>query len=268
MNLGTNFYSDPSISDVVLAKLSKEFIYRAGFEGLANKRIRVIGEMIGTAYYGDHTVGLNTNSSLDIILGLRVFPKEWLSLGAGYQPSFRQLNKAAYNGFVVQGTIGTRRNYPPTVTCSVAKASILQADTTTVRANAADPDGDKLTYSWSTTGGKIAGSGDTATFDATGVAPGKYTVTATVADKKHQASCSAEITVLKRNHPPTAKLEPSTFTVTQGESQNLRCTGSDPDNDPLTYSWTVDGQHLAAADRRFPSVQRVESLATTLLPVR
>ena len=246
-NLGTNFYSDPKVGNVTIAKLANEFIYRTGFEALPYKRVRIIVEAIGTTYYGDYTAGLNTKGDLDAIFGLRVFPKEWISLGAGYQPSFRQQGKAAYNGFVVQGTIGTRRNYPPTVTCSVAKASILQADTTTVRANAVDPDGDKLTYSWSTTGGKITGNGDTATFDATGVAPGKYTVSVTVSDKKHQVSCSVEITVLKRNHPPTARVEPSTFAITQGESQNLRCIGSDPDNDPLTYSWSVNGQPLAAA---------------------
>jgi outer membrane protein OmpA-like peptidoglycan-associated protein len=143
--------------------------------------------------------------------------------------------------------LGVRRNDPPTVTCSVAKASILQADSTTVRASAVDPDGDKLTYSWSTTGGKITGSGDTVTFDATDIAPGKYTVSVTVADKRHQASCSSEITVLKRNHAPTATVEPSTFTVTQGDSQNLRCIGSDPDKDPLTYAWSVNGERLAAA---------------------
>jgi outer membrane protein OmpA-like peptidoglycan-associated protein len=53
--------------------------------------------------------------------------------------------------------------------------------------------------------------------------------------------------VLKRNHAPTASIEPSAFSLTQGESANLKCNGSDPDNDPLTYSWVVDGQKLAAA---------------------
>ena len=104
-----------------------------------------------------------------------------------------------------------------------------------------------LTYSWNASGGKIDGTGDTATFNATGLAPGKYTVTSTVADtKKHEASCSAEITVLKRNVAPTVSVEPSSFSITQGESANLRCIATDGNNDPLTYAWTVDGQRLAA----------------------
>ena len=138
-------------------------------------------------------------------------------------------------------------NHPPTVSCAAAKTSILQGDTTTIRASAVDPDGDKLNYSWNASGGKLEGSGDTVTFNATGVAPGKYTITNTVTDKrKHQVSCSAEITVLKRNIAPVASVEPSSFAVTQGESANLRCIASDANNDPLTYAWSVDGQSLAA----------------------
>jgi outer membrane protein OmpA-like peptidoglycan-associated protein len=257
-NTGFNFSSDPEISNVVLANLQNEFIYRGGAEFPAYRRIRFIAELDGLRYYGRSTVYLNPKGAegpIDAILGLRIYPREWISFGAGYQATLNHIEAdnvwqaypASSSGFVVQGTLGTRRNDPPKVTCSVAKATILQADTTVVHASAVDPDGDKLTYSWSATGGKVTGSGDTVTFDATGVAPGKYTASVTVSDKKHQVSCSTGITVLKRNHPPTAAVEPRTFTITQGESQNLRCIGSDPDNDPLTYAWSVNGQSLAAA---------------------
>jgi len=246
LNLGANLYSDPTIGDVVLAKLKNEFIYRGGFEVPASQRIRFIAEVSGLKYFGGGTLGFNAKSPVEAILGLRFYPREWVSLGAGYQPTFRQ-ERAGYNGFVVQGTLGTRRNDAPNVTCSTAKATILQTESTAVRANAVDPDGDKLTYDWTSTGGKITGNGDTATFDATNVAPGKYTVTVTVRDKKHVVTCSTEITVLKKNYAPTASVEPSSFALTQGETQNLRCIGTDANNDPLTYTWTVNGQNLAAA---------------------
>jgi len=257
-NAGSNFYSDPEVSNVTLANLQNEFIYKAGAEFPAYRHVRFIAELSGLKYFGDGAIGLNLVSPVDAILGMRVYPREWISLGAGYQATLNHVleNRAAWifpaghNGFVVQGTVGTRRNDPPKVQCSVTKASILQLDTTTVRASAVDPDGDKLTYVWSTSGGKITGSGDTATFDATGVAPGKYTVTVTVSDKKHQVTCSTDITVLKRNYAPTAAVEPKTFAITQGESTNLRCAGTDQNNDPLTYSWTVNGEKLAAAGQQ------------------
>jgi outer membrane protein OmpA-like peptidoglycan-associated protein len=138
-------------------------------------------------------------------------------------------------------------NHPPIVSCAIAKASIIQGETTTIRANASDPDGERLTYSWSASGGKVSGDDGTGTFDATGVAPGKYTVTATVRDKRNESSCSAEVTVLPRYHTPTVAVEPSTFDITQGDSVNLRCVAKDPDNHPLTYAWSVDGERLAAA---------------------
>lgn len=251
MNLGTNLFTDVELSDV---ELQNEFIYRGGAEFLTNRPYRIIAELSGIKYYGDESEGLNPKSPLDVIIGMRVYPREWMSLGAGYQATINHVGDnhetgalgAGYNGFVVQGTFGTRRNDPPTVSCSIAKDSILQADTTTIRANAVDPEGDVLTYSWSATGGKVTGDTDTATYDATGVAPGKYTITATVSDRKHEVSCSSEITVLKRNYAPKVAVEPSTFDVIQGESQNLRCIASDQNNDPLTYAWTVNGQKLAA----------------------
>jgi outer membrane protein OmpA-like peptidoglycan-associated protein len=255
VNLGMNTTTNPKIGDVELANLANEFIYRAGMELPIQKSVRLITEMNGVAYYGSSSPpGLNYKSPVDLIFGLRVFPRDWVSIGAGYQLTLNHVEENAttwvypsgYNGFVVQGAFASRRNDPPTVSCSVDKASILQADKTKVHAKASDPDGDNLTYSWEATGGKLSGTGDAATFDATGAAPGKYTVTATVKDKKHSASCSSDITVLKRNHAPTASIEPSTFDIIQGESQNLRCIATDPEKDPLTYTWTVEGQKLSA----------------------
>ena len=253
-NMGTNLVASPSdIEDIPwqLATLQNEFIFRGGAEMAVHRAVRVIAELDGRKYYGGSSEGLNPKSPVDVILGLRFFPREWVSLGGGYQVTLHQTEANGIkekSGFVVQGTLGTRRNDPPTVTCAVAKSSILQGDTTTVRASAVDPDRDVLTYSWNASGGKIDGKGDTATFNATGLAPGKYTVTNTVADKKkHEASCSVEITVLKRNIAPTVRVEPSSFAVTQGESADLRCVASDANNDPLTYAWSVDGQGLAAA---------------------
>jgi outer membrane protein OmpA-like peptidoglycan-associated protein len=256
LNFGPNFYGDPEVSNTTLANLQNEFIYRGGIEIPALRRVRGIVELDGTKYFGDGDTGLNPKSPLDLIFGLRVYAREWLSFAGGYQMSLNTQNNnrligafgTGTNGFVVQGAVGTRKNDPPTVTLTVAKNAILQGDNTMARANAVDPDGDKLTYSWTSTCGKIDGNADSAKFDATGLAPGKCTVTVTVSDgRKHQASASSEIAVLKRNVAPTATVEPSTFNLTQGESVNLKCNGSDANNDPLTYAWTVDGQSLAAA---------------------
>lgn len=252
-NVGTNMYDDAKVSN---ADYQHEFLYRFGAEFPLTRPYRVIAELDGRNYYGKETTpGWNPNQNpVDLIVGMRFYPRDWIALGAGYQASINHVTRnaslgvepASPHGFVVQGAVGIRRNDPPTVSCAVAKNTILQDETTTVRANATDPDGDQLTYSWTATGGKVTGNGETATFDATGVAPGKYTVTATVRDKKHEASCSSEITVLKKNIGPKATLEPASFSILPGESANLRCMATDENNDALTYGWTVNGQKLAA----------------------
>ena len=142
--------------------------------------------------------------------------------------------------------LGRKNLSPPSVTCSSSKSSIIQEETTEIQAKAFDPDGGKMTYSWNASGGKVVGSGESATFDSTGLAPGKYTVTVTVSDGKFSAICTQDVTVLKRNVAPVVSIEPSSGNITQGDSLPMRCVASDGNNDPLTYAWTVNGQPLAA----------------------
>jgi outer membrane protein OmpA-like peptidoglycan-associated protein len=68
-----------------------------------------------------------------------------------------------------------------------------------LRAKASDPDGDKLSYSWTATGGSVSGTGVTATFNATDVKAGSYTVTVAVTDGRGgKASCSMTVNVSER----------------------------------------------------------------------
>jgi hypothetical protein len=58
---------------------------------------------------------------------------------------------------------------------------VRQWITKTVQCNVNDPDGDKLSYMWRTTGGKITGEGSTVGWTSPGVS-GEYTVTVVVSD--------------------------------------------------------------------------------------
>ena len=253
-NTGVNWVSNPDLYSENLTDLQNEFIWRGGAGFPAYGRVQIIGEVSGTTYWSTRTPGANPRAAVDVIVGMRFYPTKWATLGAGYQATINhvdldpgaQIYPATTNGFVAQFTMGRRINRPPAVTCQVATPTIKQADTTAVRASGTDPDRDALTYTWSASGGKITGTGDAATFDATGIAPGKYTVTASVSDGELTATCSSEITVLKRNEPPTVRCEPTSTSATVGDSVTIKASASDPNNDQLTYTWTVNGQKLAA----------------------
>lgn len=99
-----------------------------------------------------------------------------------------------------------------------------------------DPDDDPLTYSWAF-GDGTTGVGVSPTH--TYVNGGVYTATLTVSDGQASTTATKTITVIAPNVGPTASF---TATPTSGDAAllvNFNASGSsDPENDPLTYSWT------------------------------
>jgi outer membrane protein OmpA-like peptidoglycan-associated protein len=135
--------------------------------------------------------------------------------------------------------------------CSVNPASVFagSGDSVAVHVNASDPDGDPLTYSYTATGGAVEGTGPDARWNSSGAAVGSYTVNAKVDDGKGgTASCAADIKVEEKpNHPPTAALSIERSPILPGERTGVTCNGSDPDNDPLTYSYTTTGGQIVGS---------------------
>ncbi len=110
-----------------------------------------------------------------------------------------------------------------------------------IECTASDPDEDELTYAWSADGGDITGTGSTVTWTAPD-APGNYTVTAEVSDGRDGiATEQLTINVLPPNHPPVIEsLNTDCPRVRPVGHATLECIASDPDNDELTYTWSVD----------------------------
>ncbi|MBI4444527.1 MAG: PKD domain-containing protein [Acidobacteria bacterium] len=217
---------------------------------LGNRKVHAIGEFTGSTFFGDRAPGLgNPKSPADIYGGLRFYPIRWLSIAAAYNFNLQTIDSDAYgvddtgrHGWFAQIEFGRKINEPPAIECTAERNTVTEGESVTVRAIATDPDDDELTITWKTSGGKITQQNGSATFDSTGLAPGRYTITAEVTDGEHTATCSVDVTVEKRKMAPTITCEPSVTSVTEGESVTLRARASDPNNDPLTYSWTVDGQ--------------------------
>lgn len=142
-------------------------------------------------------------------------------------------------------------NHPPVAACSVSPASVYagSGDSVAVHVNASDPDNDPLTYSYTATAGTVEGTGPEARWNSTGVGVGSYTVNVKVDDGRGGfASCAADIKVEEKpNHPPTATLSVERSPILPGERTGVTCNGSDPDNDPLTYSYTTTGGQIVGS---------------------
>ena len=146
---------------------------------------------------------------------------------------------------VVLLAAGGCANRPPVLNCVADQLTLTEGESTTIQSNATDPDrNDQLTFAWTADQGALVDQGDgSAVFDSTSLGAGTYTVSLEVKDKKQQAAiCEIDLTVGKNSMAPTASCEPSNMLVTEGQSRRIQVRASDPNGDPLTYSWTVDGR--------------------------
>jgi outer membrane protein OmpA-like peptidoglycan-associated protein len=140
-------------------------------------------------------------------------------------------------------------NHPPVAACSANPTSVYAGsnDAVAIHVNASDPDNDTLTYAYSASGGAVDGSGPDARFNTTGLAEGTYTVTAKVDDGKGgTASCATDVTVAKKpNQPPTISCATDRSPIMPGERTGITASASDPDGDPLTYSYSATGGQVS-----------------------
>ncbi|MGA7795238.1 MAG: PKD domain-containing protein [Candidatus Acidiferrales bacterium] len=199
---------------------------------------------------------------VDEVSGLRMYPWKFLAFDIGYRRmlNLRDLNDRS--GFVIK--IGTAYwpekappvNHPPTVSCTADKNMVYldSGDAVAIKCAGSDPDNDPLTYTWTSTCGKVDGTGPQVRWLSAGVPVGSCTITAKVDDGRGgSASSSVAISVEpKPNHPPTITCSADRSSVFAGEKVHITTNASDPDGDKLTYTWRANaGQILgsgAAAD--------------------
>ena len=90
-----------------------------------------------------------------------------------------------------------KQPHPPVASCSASPDSVEAGQASTVSVNASSPDNFPLAYAWSTTAGRLSGTGGSATLDTNGAAQGSaITATATVTDSRGlSATCNATVNI-------------------------------------------------------------------------
>jgi len=219
--------------------------------------------LVGAAYAGLETTGnagqsafaMAAGGGVDVVLtknfAWRFAQIDYLMTnfsGPNLGGSGRQNNLRAGTGFVFRFGIPNPPpppNHPPVASCSANPTSVFAGsnDPVTVHVTASDPDNDPLTYSYTASGGTVEGTGPDARFNTAGLAEGTYTATAKVDDGRGgTATCAADITVAKRpNRPPTISCTTDRSPIMPGERTGITAVASDPDDDPLTYSYSATG---------------------------
>src|SRR5579859_2146017 len=138
---------------------------------------------------------------------------------------------------------------PPTASCLATPASVFAGsnDTATIHVTANSPDNLPLTYSYTASGGAVDGNGPDARWNSSGVSAGSYTVNAKIDDGKGgTAACAADIRVEEKpHHPPTVSCTANPTTIMAGDRSTISCTGTSPDNLPLTYSYSTSSGQIS-----------------------
>jgi hypothetical protein len=131
---------------------------------------------------------------------------------------------------------------PVTYSCAVNPASGYPGDPLAVTGTALNLDPKKnATYTWTSTGGTIAGTSSTGNIDTSAAAPGTYTVTGHVtegAKAGQSADCTAQFTI-NAFQPPTISCSANPSSVNPGDSSTITSSAMSPQNRPLTYSYSA-----------------------------
>ena len=194
----------------------------------------------------------------------------WRVVEADWMPSmhhFSQLSPASVANPSVNSTrfrtgLLVNMDFPETkpvgASASVQPAEAMVGEPLTASATATgfNPK-HPLNYEWSSSCGKITGSGTTASIDTNGVPGGNCTATVKVTDpkakKNNLATASSNFLVKEPpKNPPTMACTASPTSVKAGADVSVSCTCTSPDNVPVTVgsfsasSGTINGNGNSA----------------------
>lgn len=228
----------------------------AGFLAFPQSRVQIMSEYTGTVFVGSHTpnTSFGARDPVDTVWGVRLYLMHDVALDMGYRYMLNLSDVVDRNGFVIKLGAGywpEKIAVLPTVTIdlTVDPNSVVEGSgqTVTATARATDSANLPLTYSWTSTGGTITGTGPVVRWDPIGLAPGPYTISATAEDPRGGTdTASAQVTVQPKPAPPqTMSCAVDRSTVSAGEKVNVTATTNDQSGTQLTYQWQANGGQIS-----------------------
>lgn len=143
---------------------------------------------------GSNNLSKSVQNPSDIAFGIRYLMLDsGITLNAGYRtnakfdftfPGNKDRRGFTFSLSYTKPVRPPGNNRFPVVSLETSSDEIPVGGSAAITATGYDADNDPITYSWSASGGQIVGSGEKVTFNATGLAPGKYTIRTTASDGK------------------------------------------------------------------------------------
>jgi hypothetical protein len=158
--------------------------------------------------------------------------------GSGYGGGAPDINALRVSAGAVFHVGSVQAPHAITLALSANPTSVYPGDPVTVTAMASGLNPKrKAVYTWF--GDGVTGDGATATVATGALAPGEYTVKATVREgsKKWQIADGSTTYTVKAFEPPTVSCSANPSTIKPGETSTVMVSGVSPQNRPLTYSY-------------------------------
>ena len=214
-------------------------------------------------FTADNRFGFQGGVGIDMGLtqhwALRIIQADFMysphRFGAGGTPG-SGVPKTIVRGTRLQGGIvwlggGGQPEKPVSASLGLEPTEVMAGEAVKATATPTNfPPKNKLTYTWSSTGGKVVPNEVNASIDTTGMAPGNHTVTVQVTDnKKHNAQASANFTVKEPpKNAPSMSCSANPATVRSGDPATITCDCKSPDGRTVTVSnWTASGGKIAGS---------------------
>ena len=215
-------------TDVTLLDRPDELLLAAGVDFPVNKYFQPIGEFRRLQYIGGRTPNVFENNPMEGLIGARVFPARWFSIGGAYRHHFNQQDRDSFDAedafnervtrFVCTTTVPTGGGQ---TTCAAVSTQSSVSGIPTGFRTSSDPHG----FILQVTAGRR---------------------------NKRQADIvnqAANVTALDLSDTEITLPCPPGFRSTSGGCNdsatiNVSTTAVDPENDVLTYNYTVSGGRI------------------------
>jgi hypothetical protein len=219
--------------DFVLLDRPDELLAGVGFDFPVNQHFQPVAEVRSTTYVGGHTPNAFNNNPVDVIGGIKIYPRRWFGIGLAYRRHLNQqdmdhFNPADFNIPIQQITnVNVAGRVPPLVIVPGTSRPVTSQGFPLGFIFSDEPNGFIFQFWAGRRNARI---------------PPKPPNQPPVVNSVTPSMAS----VLRPCPPPTSS---SSCTPT-GSEVTLVANATDPDSDQLLYTWSVTGGRLSGEGRQ------------------